>query len=234
MNTHDIGIGTKLELRRISSSEDKTERVYVSQVMEIIDEENFLLACPIIKSKYVFFDTDTDIEIVFLDRSKSLYSLTAKIVSKEKVDSILVLKANIISDFIKIQRRMFYRLECCIEAKYSFNGSSEWSERFFEMLSSQAEPKKALTKNISGNGACIITDEKIPQGTVIDIELELGREEKFKIRSEVVRNNRIEGIPVEKYETGLFFADIPPVHQERVVRFIHDKQRSLLNGHQLF
>lgn len=225
MDINHVTLGTRLTLEVLDSENEKAGQSYTSQLIETVDQENIYITCPIYQSRYVIFEPDTGVKILFLDSGNQLISFEACITAKKMSGNILLLKAAVTGNMKKTQRRSFYRLDCCMEVKYRHcKGDVERPTDVFI----SGEYKKALTKNISGNGACILTDEEISEGSVIELEIFLDPSDPLKLKSEVIRNKKIEGRAVKKYESGIFFSEILPRHQDKVVKYIFSRQRQML------
>ncbi|MEW5692152.1 MAG: PilZ domain-containing protein [Candidatus Hydrogenedentota bacterium] len=76
-----------------------------------------------------------------------------------------------------------------------------------------------VTKNISGNGLLFQTDENIPVGTIIKIEIHLPDQ-----RPPIVTQARVvwvEELEEKKYDWGICFTDISREDQQRIIEYIN-------------
>jgi c-di-GMP-binding flagellar brake protein YcgR len=88
--------------------------------------------------------------------------------------------------------------------------------------------KKALTKNLSGSGACIVTDENLPRNTILELRLEFSSSVYVNALCVVMRNTPVEVKKATNYELGLHFTKISPRDQDHIIKYIFEQQRVLL------
>lgn len=238
MNIFEVKLGTRLEIDLINSLGEKIGKTYISQLMEIVDRHSIIMAAPIHESRLMFIPNGTRVRAVFLHEKYGLLSFEGVITHKEKNENILALHAEISTGFVKIQRRQYFRLECSLNGKYRLVAESATSdetkggtqEKDETVKGSQQDFKKALTKNISGSGACIVIQEDIPKDSVIELVLFITPETTVNAVCKVVRSKSIETSAGKKYSLGLLFIEIPKKDQDIVIKYIFDKQRQLLKN----
>lgn len=221
-------IGIKLELEFVNSIGEKIGQSYVSQLIDVFDDKNIAIAAPIHESRLMLITPGTKIRCIFLDERQGLLSFLGAITKRERRESLTYFNAEITGDFEKIQRRNYFRLDCLLNATYIL-----LNEETDESNASDAAPipgKKALTRNISGNGARIVIDEKIPKGSSIQVKLWLTKEVVINVTAKVVRCTQIEGIRDTKYEVGLYFTKLTQREQDILVKYIFDQQRLQLKN----
>ena len=228
VNGVTLRIGIKLELEVVNSLGDRIGQVYISQLMDILDESNIVIAAPIHESRLMLITPGTKIRIVLLDSKHGLVSLNGAISLRERKENIICLHAKMEQGFEKIQRRNYYRLDCILNALYSiYEGDPAKDQGEFVPAE---KPLKALTKNISGNGACIVTLEEVPKGTYIHLTIHPTGGLGIRAFAKVIRCTLLEGLREKKYELGLYLVKISPKDQEALVKFIFDQQRLLLKN----
>ncbi|SEO80854.1 flagellar brake protein [Propionispora vibrioides] len=123
---------------------------------------------------------------------------------------ILTLPTNI----TKVQQRSFVRLDIVLPVKIQVVS---------EQQDEDAPLHDLLTKNISGGGVCLISQDKLKLGTKLNVQLQLPEQEAWTIASDVVRldmpqNDR------QLYWIGVRFLDIAEPIRNRLIRFIFRKQ----------
>ena len=119
-----------------------------------------------------------------------------------------------------LQRRQFVRVDYHFAVEY-------------QILSDGAEPdkksqpkKRSYSKNISGNGICLIMDERVPKGTVMDMYLPLFPEKPpIYVMGEVVRSDEPPDGHRKDFDVGIRFVQIRLVDQDRIVKFVFDLER---------
>jgi c-di-GMP-binding flagellar brake protein YcgR len=87
--------------------------------------------------------------------------------------------------------------------------------------------KSAYTKNISGSGFCMILDEALDSGTVLDIIIHLEETATIRVFAQAIRT--ISG-KSKRFEVGLHYIKISPRDSDILTRYIFEKQRQILKN----
>ncbi len=119
-----------------------------------------------------------------------------------------------------LQRRQFVRLDYHLQIEFQLISEGTEAEK-------KAQPKRqAYTKNISGNGICLILDERITKGTLMDIYLPLfpGKPPLY-VMGEVVRSDEPPEAHRKDFDVGIRFVQIRLVDQDRIVKLVFDLER---------
>jgi len=101
-------------------------------------------------------------------------------------------------------RRRYYRPDCFLDAKYSIEGTYV--------------KNKAIVKNVSAIGACIITDEYIPLEIEMKLTIYLPETVPVEMLCKVLRCMKSKD--ENKFELGLLFIGITDSAKEKLVNFI--------------
>jgi c-di-GMP-binding flagellar brake protein YcgR len=119
-----------------------------------------------------------------------------------------------------VQRRTFYRLECLLDAEYGLHITDANNENpsFY---------KKAVVKNISGSGACIIVEDAVAKNILLDLDIHFDYGD-IKMVCKVVRTAVIESSKGRKHELGVHFTEISPKERDIIIRYVFEQQRLLL------
>lgn len=225
MSVKDIKLGTKLELE-VSDSYNKEKRFcYVSQLLEIVDNNNIVIAAPIKETRIAFIPNNTQINVIFNHPKHGVIAFEGILLSKDTQNNIAVFNVGISSEFQKVQRRNHYRLETMLDAKYCIfeeNTPVSFDESFEENLVS------CVTKNISGSGACIVTRNELKGGTHLFLRLYLREDLFIDTRCVVIRSLRYENLDITKFNTGVRFTGISKDSESKLIKYIYDKQKDLL------
>ena len=146
---------------------------------------------------------------------------TATVEAKEIRGNLSILKVNARSELEKIQRRQHYRVDCLLPAEYKVLSTTSVN------LESKAFSKTTV-KNISGSGACIVTEVNIPEKSVLELQVHLDSGISIKAICIILRNQTIEVKKAKSYELGLHFVDISKKDQDAIIKFAFEQQRLLL------
>lgn len=222
MNIQDIKIGTKLEIELINSAGEKIGQTFISQIMDITDSTNIVVAAPMFESKIAFIPTGEKIRLIFIHDKYGLVSFIGTIYKKEKYDNLVGFRISVDTELQKIQRRNYFRLDYVLDVQYR---TFQFDLKGQGILKITSTYKKALTRNISGCGACIVTEEEIPKDSGIELVIALDPANTINVLCKIVRLTVIEQERGKKYEYGLYFIDIPQKHQNAIVKFVFDQQK---------
>lgn len=230
----DIGIGTRLELELIDKDGKKIGKTFISQVYEPLANNSMLILSPIFESRLIYIPVNALIRLAFFHKKHGLMSFTATVVSREMRGNIGILAIRPESDAEAIQRREHYRLLCNMNAGYIVKDENATEKDVTESAGGnlkekpKVQYKKALTKNISGSGACIIAEEDLPKDTVLELRLEISPTVAITALCVVMRNTRVEVKKAMNYELGLHFTKISSRDQDHIIKYIFEQQRVLL------
>lgn len=78
--------------------------------------------------------------------------------------------------------------------------------------------REAITTDVSEAGIGLTTEEKMPKGTMLNVELDLSGEAPLKAKAQVARFEPITGMP--RYNVGLVFIGLDPAERDRLKSFI--------------
>jgi c-di-GMP-binding flagellar brake protein YcgR len=221
MQFKELQTGTRLELELINSLGEKIAGPYVSQLLEPVSETRMIISTPIFESRLIFIPLNGKLHISFFHRKYGLMGFTAVVAARESRGNVATLKIQAQSGLERVQRRKHYRLDSLLNSEYRIFGASPDK-------SSASSLTKATVKNISGSGACIMTEENVPKNTVIELYIRLNEKTKIKAVCTVLRNQPVEVKKGVSYELGLHFTEISPKDQDIIIKYIFEQQRMLL------
>ena len=223
MTFKDIAIGTKLEIEVMYPDENSTEKM-VSQLEDVEDENTALIAAPMAEGIVHTIKSGTRINVSFLVKLDiyriELYTFNAMALGIMLEDKIPLIRIRLLGEIGRLQRREYYRSECSLEIQFSFIEPEE------EGGETSADVIKAITRNISGGGVCILLREKIPMRSIIKCIVTLGGKT-IPFKGKVVRITPYEYQGVYNYEAGVSFIDIEDKDREEIIRFIFREQRRM-------
>lgn len=230
MNANDIIIGTKLEIEipEYIKSFPSQSSSYISQLVDVIDENTITIAAPISEGRYKYLSAGLNITVYFLNQRQELMFFNAVVKEYKKSGYLETFESSITSEFTKIQRRMNYRLDAVLDCKYAVTADRPLTNEKPEFKElTEAGFKSARTKNISGNGLCLILDNTIDYGLLADISIDLEGMGNIRVLAKAIRSTTIEN---KKYEVGLNFVYISPQDSSTLTKFIYHKQRIMLKN----
>lgn len=220
MKYTDLPIGIKLELELFNANGDAIKPKFVSELEWVEDETVMYIATPIHEGTLYPVHVETLMNVVFIHKD-DLYKFKAKVINRGVKDNISYLKISVLGELIKIQRRQFFRFECTTPVRYKvldYPGQTD---------TEKLPVKKAATRDLSGGGICISTDEKVELNKMLECELELDEGKSVKFVGQIVRSDLVKNQDVVKYELGVLFKKIEYRDREAVIGFIFREQRKL-------
>lgn len=221
-NANEPVIGTRLELELVGNDGAKTGGPFISQLLEPVSDEEMIVSSPIFEARLIFIPVNTRIRLTYIHKKYGLLGFTAVVSERESRGNIAVLHIQRKSEIEKIQRRNHYRFQCSFSAEFRIldrNGSQD---------SEEIPAVKAVTKNISGSGVCIVTSKDIPKNTAVELTIHFNDTLKVKVVCIVMRNTPFEIKKSASYELGLHFTEISPRDQNFLIKYIFEQQRLLL------
>lgn len=233
MNIIGTKLGTKLELELVNNLGQKIGQTYISQLIDVIDEKCIVISAPIHESRLMFVTNGTNIRILFFHNKLGLAAFLGTVTGKEKSENLILFDIRIDSDLEKIQRRNYFRLDCLLNAQYYLiSTESNGDDMPVDLIadSSEKEYKKAIAKNISGCGTCIVVSEDIQKGSVLEVIISIDKQTSIKMKGKVVRNIAIEANRETKHELGLYTSQISVKDQDIIIKYIFDQQRLKLKN----
>ncbi|MDK2798562.1 MAG: hypothetical protein PWP27_114 [Clostridiales bacterium] len=220
MNIKDIKLGNKFELIVYNTSGEETKPSYVSQLEEVIDSKTILISAPIFEREIIPIPIATKIKIIFL-HDKGLFSFKGLVKGREKRDNLILLRVTVISDFIKIQRREYFRLNWIMPVKIkkvqaSVSSNESQKEDFYEVI----------TKDISGGGVGLISNHFFSVNDIVELHLDL-ENKKICTRGKIVRS-AVYDQDSSKYDIGIVYKGINMKDRDAIIKFIFDKQIKMI------
>lgn len=224
MDIFDVSIGTRLDLEIVNNSNESMSKSYACQLIDIIDKENIIVPIPIQQTRVIFIPTNARMRITFIHPKHGLLCFYATVAKKGQQGNIAVLFLKIHGNFEKVQRRHYYRQDCSLKAKCCLiDAASNINDH--DHKNTEPEYFEAVTKNISGGGACIMAKQNIDKNSLLDLELELSSGKSVKATCKIVRSTEIKKAKHSEYEFGLQFVHISQKDQDELIKYIFLQQK---------
>ncbi len=240
---HLIETGTKLELKKIRHVETAEEISYVSRFLYQKSADEAVIEMPTRSGRLVALEPDEVFQICFYT-SKGLYQCQCQVVSRHHEDSLPVAVIRFRSEFEKLQRRQYYRMECLLQTEFRPVSEEELDELLLQkqisgnvMLSKDEDGN--LTENdamrfysgmaldISGGGVRFNSAFEAKSGDVIAMRIAFLSEEAQKLQLLFAKVLTVQ--PVQN-RSGLFehrveYVFISNMERESIIRYIFLEER---------
>jgi c-di-GMP-binding flagellar brake protein YcgR len=235
MLTDIVSIGNKLEIK----SKTEKNKAYLSQIEDIKEEKFIRISAPICEGKIIPLTVGATYEIVVLVK-ENCYLCKGIITDRGKDNNLHFMEIEVTTELIKHQRRNFFRFKCLIEMKYiafknyenlnkinqsitnlNFNSIISYSEK-----NGKFKIYDAIIKDISGGGIRFISNHMLERGNSIKSAILLDNTV-VNIDSEIIQVNMINN-ELYKYEYQAQYLMISNENREKIVKFIFNAQRKLL------
>lgn len=227
-----IQIGDKLDLKKSEESlyKDSKPKIYVSQVLDEMENGNMLVSMPIQGGNVIPLAKGEKFTATFYTKA-GLLACDVVVTGRYKKDSLFLLEMSCLSGLEKIQRREYFRLECKQEVQYRIIDEEE--RQYIEEGKAYSpdelnlEWKKGVILDISGGGLRFVSASKEEKETMIEARFEIELEGSMEVvyalgmllRSAQSQNNH------RIYEQRVQFYRMDDAMRERIIRYIFQTQR---------
>ncbi len=228
-----LGVGNKIELTRTIASENmeyakNQNRVFVSQILDIIDDEKLKISMPIEHGKIIPLPVNSRFDACFYT-SGGLYQGRITVRDRYKEGQIFVLVVEIASSLQKYQRRQYYRLGCVIDIQYRIISGEEVEEygKNSNLIIQNEDFYEGTAIDISGGGIRFVSRQKLEKNREIFMILEITYEEQTKIYGLMGRviisceARRGHGL----YEHRIEFINMQGGVRESLIKYIFEEER---------
>lgn len=232
MVTKVIQVGDKVDLVPASTSQGEEEnKVYKSQVYDVLGEEQLKLTMPQEKGRLQLLHLDSVYRLQFYTEA-GLYECKGKVVDRYKTDNVYVVVVDIVSALKKIQRREFYRLNCLLEVRMHILGEEELMagdlQRILKMLDySRPVYADGIMVDISGGGVRIVTDCQVEEGEYVILKFETQMKSgsrEYELLGRIVTRRNLENRK-KQYELRVEFEQIDNNVRESLIKYIFEEER---------
>jgi len=202
---------------RITSLMDNDDEIYTSQVQDILDDSTIKISTPI-KSRRIIPLHANEKYIFDFYGSAALYRCTGVVIDRNFEDNNYYLHIKIISEFKKVQRRNFFRVDCLIPFYYETLFNNQEGEKNSKQTS--------MITDISGGGIKFLSSHKLSENTMIKCCIELGIDKEV-ISAEVTANvlaSEVSEKSAYSYCNRAEFIDINKSKRDKIIKFVFQQQ----------
>lgn len=204
-------IGKRIEIVRDGAKETE---YFPSQILDIIDDEIFIISGPIHRNNIVLLHRGENIEIAYLAKNRGMYIFTGLILERD-YDPIYKVRIRKTSEVKRYQKREYYRFETSIPVIKSLVIEGPEGQKLVK--------EKCRTRNISGGGLNLLSNYEHQVGDQVFCNFDI-REEGLELKAEIVRINKVDAFDYD-YTLGLAFSEISERDRDIIIKFIFEEER---------
>lgn len=225
--------GNRIEMQAVErvkmADEGERKRVYLSQVRDILSEEQLEIFMPMEKTKMILLPVNTEYDMYFYT-PQGLYQCFANVIDRYKDDNQYVLLMELTSNLRKFQRREYYRLSCALEMN-SRPLEKEEKDAMDRKAGAYLVPglplKRSVVVDISGGGIRFLSSYSYDPDSLLYCKYNLvidGVSKEYTLITKVLTVRELEDRP-GVYEHRAQYVDIDTYDREEIIRFIFEEER---------
>jgi Predicted glycosyltransferase len=242
-----VSVGDKIDLIKQINNPDKTvtNKQYVSQVLDFIDNDKAKIAMPIENARIIPLGI-TDKYTMCFYTSKGLFQCIGEITDRYKEENLYILDVQFLSELEKFQRRQYYRLECILDISYrviqkeemiilskierdDFEGEGEKEVCLEKLNELQSQWNTGVITDISGGGARFNSNFPHNKGDKIKIHIKLpvvGTYKNFELKANIISSMKLEN-KSGYCENRVEFSEIETNQREAIIKFVFEEERNI-------
>ncbi len=225
--------GNRIEMQAVErvkmADEGERKRVYLSQVRDILSEEQLEIFMPMEKTKMILLPVNTEYDMYFYT-PQGLYQCFANVIDRYKDDNQYVLLMELTSNLRKFQRREYYRLSCALEMN-SRPLEKEEKDAMDRKAGAYLVPglplKRSVVVDISGGGIRFLSSYSYEPDSLLYCKYNLvidGVSKEYTLITKVLTVRELEDRP-GVFEHRAQYVDIDTYDREEIIRFIFEEER---------
>lgn len=235
MISNFIEPGNKIEIQMVEPKKEKEKgqdapKTYVSQIQDILSENQLEIVMPMEQSKLILLPMDRDYNLVIYT-GNGLFQCFARVIDRYKSNNIYILVVEMTSNLRKYQRREYYRFSCALEMN-SRNLEEEEVRAIEERdpysnLIPGLPLKRSVIVDISGGGLRFLSTHPYEPGSLIYISYNLlvgGKMKEYELVGKVLSSNKMENRK-GSYEHRVQYVDIDVDVREEIIKYIFEEER---------
>lgn len=234
-----IELGNKLELQKVRHVEFSEEVKYVSKFLYQKSADEAVIEMPSYKGSMVVLEPEDQYQVCFFT-NKGLYRCIVEVADRFYEDNLPVAVVRFQSDFEKLQRRQYYRMECVLDLTFRPVTQKEaedilWMKKGHKSLSSSPEEKIENTRSyagvaldISGGGIRFNSEFAAQPGDTVLLSVAFATPDAHKLRLLFAKILTVSPVANRKglYEHRAEFAYISNDERESIIRYVFMEERN--------
>ena len=241
--SHLIETGTKLDLKKIRHVDTLEEISYVSRFLYQKSSDEAVIQMPVKGGSLVALEPEDMYQVCFYT-AKGLYQCQCQVVSRHYEDSLPVAVIRFRSEFEKLQRRQYYRMECLLQMEFCTVSEDEMTDLLMQKQEAgsafvqRAETGEVeeteesryyagVALDISGGGVRFNSQHEAHSGDIIAMRIAFLNEDARKLQLLFAKVLTV--TPVQN-RSGMFehrveYVSISNMERESIIRYIFLEER---------
>lgn len=241
--SHLIETGTKLELIKVRHVDTMQEISYISRFLYQKSEDEAVIEMPVKAGVLVPLEPGEVFQVCFYT-SKGLYQCQSQVISRHYEDSLPVAVIKLRSEFEKLQRRQYYRMESLLQLEFRTVTEDEMQQMLLQKRSGGQQVVKkegadvgrqdanvryypGVTLDISGGGVRFNAEHAAQGDDIIAMRIAFLSPDAQKLQLLFARVLTV--LPVQNrsglYEHRVEFVSISNMERESIIRYIFLEER---------
>lgn len=226
--------GSRIELqktRRYRSKDDEENKVYASQVVDIISDDRIEIAMPMEKTKLILLPVDVEYDLYFFTPN-GLYQCYARVVDRYKNNNRFSLLLDLTSNLRKYQRREYYRFSCALEM--NSRPLQEEEVQAFEkndvVLTPELPLQRSVIVDISGGGLRFVAEYAYEVDSLILCKYVLwidGENKEYNLCGKVLSVKKVDNRP-GFFEHRVQYVNMDKDNREEIIKYIFNEERKII------
>ena len=228
-----IAPGSRIELqktKRYRSDDDEKNKVYASQVVDIISDDRIEISMPMEKTKLILLPVDVEYDLYFFTPN-GLYQCYARVVDRYKNNNRFSLLLDLTSNLRKYQRREYYRFSCALEmSAFSLSEEEEAEVRKTGKVINGKRLSRSVIVDISGGGLRFVAEYAYEVGSMILCKYFLwidGENKEYNLCGRVLAVKEVDNRP-GFFEHRVQYVNMDKDNREEIIKYIFNEERKII------
>ena len=229
-----IAPGSRIELqktKRYRSDNSEKNKVYASQVVDIISDDRIEISMPMEKTKLILLPVDVEYDLYFFTPN-GLYQCYARVVDRYKKNNRFSLLLELTSNLRKYQRREYYRFSCSLEM--NSRPLQEEEVQAFEsnsvILTPELPLQRSVIVDISGGGLRFVAEYAYEVESLILCKYFLwidGENKEYNLCGKVLSVKEVDNRP-GFFEHRVQYVNMDKENREEIIKYIFNEERKII------
>ncbi|MDE5933292.1 MAG: flagellar brake protein [Lachnospiraceae bacterium] len=229
-----IAPGSRIELqktKRYRSDDDEKNKVYASQVVDILSDDRIEISMPMEKTKLILLPVDVEYDLYFFTPN-GLYQCYARVVDRYKNNNRFSLLVELTSNLRKYQRREYYRFSCALEMNSRPLQEEEVQavEKNSVVLIPELPLERSVIVDISGGGLRFVAEYAYEVESLILCKYFLwidGENKEYNLCGKVLSVKEVDNRP-GFYEHRVQYVNMDKDNREEIIKYIFNEERKII------